>query len=56
MPALLAFINIFFAILVGLYAKKTLLGFLGGFLLSILLTPLVMAIFLQLFKVVKKYD
>ena len=56
MAVLLIFVYIFFAFLVGIYSKKTLLGFLGGFLLSLLLTPLVMAVLLQLFKVVKSYN
>ena len=53
MNVLLILIYISFAVLVGLYAKKTLLGFLGGFLLSLIITPLIMAVILQLFKVVK---
>ena len=56
MPVLVVLIYIFFALLVGMYSNKTLLGFLGGFLLSLLVTPLIMAVILQLFKVVKKYD
>lgn len=56
MSALLILIYILFALLVGLYSKKTLLGFLGGFLLSLLVTPLLMAVILQLFKVVKQYS
>lgn len=56
MAVILIFVYIFFALLVGLYSKKTLLGFLGGFLLSLLVTPLIMAVVLQLFKVVKQYD
>jgi hypothetical protein len=56
MSGLLILIYISFAILVGIFSKKTLLGFLGGFLLSLLITPLLMAIILQLFRVVKKLD
>jgi len=56
MTVLIIFIYILFALLVGIYSKKTLLGFLGGFLLSLLFTPLIMAVILQLFKVVKSYN
>lgn len=49
-------IYLVFAILVGLYAKKTYMGFIGGFLISLLITPLLMAVILQLFRIVKTLD
>jgi len=56
MPVVLISVYILFCLVVGLYAKKTYLGFLGGFLLSLVITPLIMAVILQLFKVIKSID